>query len=599
MSPKYFAVMFMPRSWNDGKPADQELFHAATGLTPNLECETTGFRVTAAYSPRVRLASSDTVTLLLQGRLYSDDPQECIDPAQTLLNIYLRFGILSLARGLHGSCAVLIIDKRNDRIAIITDRVNSRKVFLGKYEDSFLISTSLRDFSTKPLDPAGVASYLINRYLYRGRTVYAGVETLERASIHVLGRKGFVSERYWSYDFSESSLRRGVSAETGMQADLKKLLELAVARRIPEKGRVLCSLSGGADSRVMLGLLSSNVDRSRLTTLSYGAAADDDVDVAALLSAELGINRLRYGFEGDLAKTIRMNGEYCEGLVFFYPQGLEGLAERVGDISDDNVLFVGDECFGWQDMELDSFCDVLKKSVGIQSPVYIPEYYSYGKFSHADIRDVLSEDNWALEQSCLNMAEWHDIKDFLYLDQRLPYMLLNWREFHASRFVEVANPWLDNDILDFMKTVPTSLRIDKQLFRTTAASMFPKLFSVRFAKPGGVSNEYVNSLLRLQRSSIEPLITSFDSLLDDLFPPDLILSGYLDIINRMGLDKRRLPRDLRAFLERLHRKYLQIRVSLNTTRPSRRTGAQGRGLMALGPMQMHSLLTLRLFLRKG
>ncbi len=593
-------AMFTPVSMQTNEAKDVDHFKAVTGFEPRFIANTLDYRVVLRRSDLVKYASGcgGEVALFLHGEVYASEGESSPPPEQRLLDEYLRSGVFQFAKSIHGSCAVLIVDSRHNRIAFVTDRVNSKKLFVTQHGLHFWVSTSLRRMPACEIDPAGVASYMINRYVYLGRTVLKDVVCLEGANVHVLERGGVTAEPYWRFEFADSAPKGEHKTREDLSGGLSELLEQAVVRRLRGDGRVVCSLSGGLDSRVIFRLLLRNERlRPRLHTLIYGEAGDDP-DVATLLAEEYGVPQFRYGFNGDMEEALKINGEYCEGAVFFYPR-LPGFVNLGRDFSRSDVLFVGDECFGWQNMPLASFDDVLTKAIGIRSPVTIPNYYDYGKSSSQDIQEVLNSDNLRLQEQFRGSTNWHDIKDILYLTQRLPYMLLTWREFHASSVINVANPWLDNDILDFMRTVPTELRLDKQLFRMTAADMFNDLTRIRFAKPGGLPNSAVHLSLLLQRESIKPFITSYDSMLDDVFPPDLIMMALLDLTNQLRLDTWRIPKMVRMGLVRLMRKYRQTHMYFGASPTTRqRRGRTGRGLMSLGPLQIEALLALRSFLRK-
>jgi hypothetical protein len=515
---------------------------------------------------------------------------------------YLRDGLSTLASDLHGSCVVLLIDRRDNVVACITDRINSRKVFHSKEESTSWLSTTLKSHPTRNIDPAGVASFLMNRFICNERTIFEGVSVLGRSSVHQILPQRVCSEKYWSYDF-DASYRGVTRSEEQWIGQLTELLEQAIMRRLPrQQGIALCSLSGGIDCRMILGLLQRQLqDTSRLKTLSYGFDSDDDVIVARQVSEHLGIDNLRACFNGDLAETIKLNGEICEGLVFFYTQGLAGmdlLREHGSQNEHANEYFVGDECFGWGEMPLSSFEDVLQKGIGIRAPVQVPAYYSYGNFRHGDIEEVMRSDIDSIRERCPPCRNWHDYKDFLYLDQRLANMILSWREFHAGRYTKVNNPLLDNDILDFMKSVPTQYRLDKLLFRKTMSRINPELSQLRYARSGGVDNARIDSLLLTQHKMILELINGYESKLDDVIPPDLIMVCLLDHVQKQRLGKVPMPPVVRNVADKLRRKFSAMRWYLG--RGFAKTVVTERfGLMAVAPAQLEALIALRYFLKSA
>jgi len=593
-----FLGMLIPRG-NKTKQSEAEIiFNETTGQNARVVFNTSDFIAAFTYNSSVNfIADKHAKTcLLLHGEVISTQVDQH-RAAGELLGIYNKSGLSGLSANLHGSCAVVIVDEKADVIACITDRINSRKVFFSRVNHISWLSTSLRLHPTDKVDPSGVASYLINRFIYADRTVFSGVSTLERSSVHTFHPTNISSAAYWSYDFEASYSRETVN-EGEMISQLGDLLHQSIERRLPRvNGNSLCSLSGGLDSRMVLGLLLGHLpDRTRLLTLSYGSETDSDVEVAQQITRELGIRHKLSSFSGSLPETIRLNGELCEGLVFFYTQGLSGTQQLSEGHGSDDVLFLGDECFGWGNMPLSSFEDVLQKGIGIRAPASVPNYYSYGNYRHETVAAELRDDNEKLWKRCPPCANWHDYKDFLYLDQRLANMIMTWREFHAARFIKVSNPLLDYDILDFMKTVPTTCRLDKSLFRKAMKTMNPELSRFPYAKAGGIENRKIQLLLDTQHIAIMELISDYESRLDDVIPPDLIKICLLDLVQRQKLDGLLIPSFLTTALDKIRRKYLAMKW-YRSSGFSKTESIDRYGILALAPIQLEALIALRYFLK--
>jgi len=88
----------------------------------------------------------------------------------------------------------------------------------------------------------------------------------------------------------------------------------------------------------------------------------------------------------------------------------------------------------------------------------------------------------------------------------------------------VRNPLLDNDILDFMMTCPTPLRLDHRLYKETVTKMFPDLFKFKRATTSGFSTySWERAALSVRHPEIEEFVSNQDSPLDEYIPPDVIL----------------------------------------------------------------------------
>ena len=583
---------------SDGEFARE--FKNSCGPTPNLFIRARDLHVAIAHSPATRIARNPArdVTLLLHGDIYSDDGIR-EDPAGDLLDRYLNDGAPALAKSIRGSHVVLVMDAMQGLIAI-TDRVGSRKIYAGGDSGGMWLTSETALYPGGAVDPAAVASYLVNQYIYGGRTIYRGVRSLERACVHRVDPTGIASDRYWEFDYAPSHDSAPKTPDR-MMPELAELIRKAVRRRIPASGNVCISMSGGVDSRGILGVLleESQTGGIALNAMSYGLDTDTDVVAVRAICDQLGIRLHRVSFKGDLASAIRLNADCSDAAVFFYPQGLDGLSEVVSSLGDDSTMFVGDECFGrseeWMPantVDCPAFDDVLRLA-GIRAPAKVPSYYSYGDTPATEIEAMLEADNNALRRRCPGPPYALDAYGFMYLDQRLPNLLLTWRENHLARFLRVANPLIDDDILDYLTAVPATFRFNKRLYRETVAHMFPQLMDIPLVHDQGCSNAFLDDLFVSQRSGIDEML-SCDSGLDAVLPRALIEIGLSDLVASLRLASYRLPRSVYSFSERLRRRALRHRLWREASR-----GAVPRwhGLTALAPMQMASLLTLRWFLR--
>ena len=556
-----------------------------------------GLTVTANQSGRTIIYGDigSNAYIILHGEVCIDgcDLLDRSKQAEILHKRYLQVGIEGLAHSLNGSFLIWVVDTAKNIVHLITDRLGSKKAFYLQQKNRIYIASSLRLLPARPIDPVGAAIYLQNSFIFSGRTVLDGVTSLRRASIHSFSTSERTSQDYWDYTF-EFSGEEGLENECQDEEILAQLYRTAVQRRIPESGRIFLSLSGGIDSRAVLGcLLEAVEDRSRLIAYSYGELDDGDVQAATELAAKCGIEHHISSFMGNLSLTVQRNGKLCEGMVGFYTHGIDGLFDAMGDFTENDVLFVGDMPVQRGRTDFQSINDVLHR-VEIQTPVRIPSYYAFGDFNHIAIQSAIEED---LEQLLLNIKRFdnlEDAHDYLFITQRDSNMLLPWREYHHSRFITVANPFLDNEIIEFYQSRPRNYRRNKFLHSATVRSMFPELCKVPFPE-SGVSNRDIHYQIYTHRLELANLINRFESRLDPLLPPELLAIAHQDCAHNIFLEKKPIPKWLRTIIDRLRRRYLKTKLG-RSMRASKGKEATDLPLPALGARQLELILALRCFL---
>jgi len=460
------------------------------------------------------------VTVLLHGDLYG--PKGGSD---ALLEAYLSQGE-SLFGRLNGSFVVMVLDQRKDRVYVATDRFSSRKVFLsGENGERWLSSTLARHpTSGHALSPAGIGSLLSSGAAHGDLTPFEGVCKLRPASLYTISRSGTLGERYW--EFSESGGLQGrTPAEVRKQ--LVEVMRSSVERRLAGQGDVFVSLSGGYDSRAVAGILGKVVaDRNRVRLLTYHhgpPVGDTDAGAAAAVAAHLGFRHQTIeAYQGDVIKVIAANAAAGQGIANFCFE--VDAWQTVGPemaATDENVLFVA-EIPGMGPAPKRDTAQAVLASVSLY-PISTIEYFVSQLDPDAgnSLRSGWSETYSQLLQQATSHWDPRAGQDYLYFDQRLANTLMLWRESFQTPHVRVANPFLDNDVVDFIVSLPVEYRTEKLLYRQALTEAMPDLFSLPLS-PGGWNAPDWAKELRSSAGEIRDLLRS-PGRLDELIPPQAII----------------------------------------------------------------------------
>ena len=477
-------------------------------------------RIRRSCSSLVAVNGEVGVTVLLHGEIYEPSG---VRTAEGLLEAYLRQGP-RVARSLNGSFALLILDSRLGGLLAITDRVNSHKVFLSEDDGGWWLSTSLYRHSVegRRLDPAGVASVLACGAAHGGLTPFEGIRVLERASVHSFTQRGHGFESYWDF---ESRAQSASVRESDLREGLADVLRSSVERRIPAgQGKVFVSLSGGYDSRSIAGFLSETVDDpERLRTFTYHhgpEVGDTDFGTASLAAASLGVHHQRVeGYKGDLPSVLEANSSFGQGMANFCTEAdaWQSLGPLMAE-SDENLLFAGDR-FPVASPRSEAGTGLLAQANVF--PVSTIEWFlkGLGSSSASALRN-----GWrtAYEGLLAKIPSDQSVSDSLHrvkLENTTDTLML-WRECFQMPYVRVANPYLDNNVLDFMIRIPAQLR--KTLYQDAITGALPNLFRAP-AVDGGWNPPDWPRELRHHAPSIRDAVMSTPSRLDELVEPDVIL----------------------------------------------------------------------------
>jgi len=423
--------------------------------------------------------------LFLDGELYNEDlPAD--NQAQAVLDAYVTEGEELFIR-LNGSYALLLIEPAAQRLRLICDRSASQPIFYLKTADYFAFSSRLKPFRCLPnwkpkISRSALAGFLASGYHLQGRVLWDDVAQLGPGQMLTLESKTIKVHQYW--DFTLSSQTR-VGDEQAYTEELARLLRRSLARRSRDSDRLGILLSGGYDSRAIAGIMKRLWPDRPLQTITWGEDAhkpESDALIAEQLAVHVGSKHTFFKLDGSaLPDHFRSFVRLDEGrtdAVGNYPESLR-IFERIREDLGLEVLLRGDECFGWKE-DVRRNADMLH-SLEIHELDKLTDSYTY---LEPRIRRSLEEIDRRQIQRLLTTslyAELHDRKDHLYFTQRL-WGYLNPLSQLKQVEVDLRNPFLDNEILDFIGLLPMELRLGRTLFKMTVERLFPEFQTFEFAK---------------------------------------------------------------------------------------------------------------------
>jgi asparagine synthetase B (glutamine-hydrolysing) len=420
------------------------------------------------------------IKVWMHGEIYNEDA-DLYNQLEYIYGIYRKFD-LEFPLYLNGSFLIFLVDESRSRIVIANDRTASRPLLYFFHKDALYCAPELKallvlPFVKKELNLSAAASFLSCGYLLNGETWIEDIKVLDNASVLVFSEKGAQFIKYWHYLFDEEAKDLGTEHYQGM---LSELIHKAVKSRIRTSHKYGILLSGGYDSRGILGCVLREKDRGEIKTISWGSREDipeGDCSVARRLAEKVGVQHTFYPLDAEkLSDNIRdfiyLNDGTTDSCAN-YPESLR-LFEKIRDDLGIDILLRGDECFGWSATAFDE--KTMFQTLGIR-PLH--ELEEFKKIIDIEKMPLLESMICTTLEDLLkkvNFKTLHSKKDFFYLDQRLKYYL-NPLSYVKRIEIEIRNPFIDNDILDFVVSLPEKYRIRKYLYTKTIQEMFPWIFT--------------------------------------------------------------------------------------------------------------------------
>ena len=452
-------------------------------------------------SPQPYLSQDGKTKIFMHGEIYNDAAIDYIDQLDFVYRQYKKKDT-DFAAELNGSFIIIIIDYAKDRVIIANDRTASKPLFYFVDAQTIYFAPEMKCLLPIPslekrLNQTAIANFLAVGYFINGELLIKNIKILDNASVVEITNSEITMRRYWQYRFDETPRDEGVEY---YQKILSKLIHRAVSRRIRTNHRYGILLSGGYDSRGILGCYLHEKGGKNVNTISWGYEEDvpeSDCMVSKKLADELGTTHRFYKLNPQkVVNNLRDFIFLSDGLTDAftnYPESLK-IFQEIRQDQGIQMILRGDECFGWHSWAFDERTMFSTLSIN-----HLNELLKYKKILKDSYYESFIERNsktiTTISSKC-DAKNTHNRKDFFYLDQRLNHYL-NPLSYIKIIEVELRNPWVDNDILDFMGTVPIKYRLDKNLYRKTIVKMFPELFSEIAQKSNLVDwgHEFRNSQL--------------------------------------------------------------------------------------------------------
>ncbi len=238
-------------------------------------------------APQPLTGPDGRVWLYFCGELYGADAV-LANPERIALDAYLAHGP-SFARTLNGQFTALIIDAAHERLVLTNDRFGLYPHYYATFAGGVVFGPALKCVLAHPavrksLDSTALAQYMRFQHVLGERTFFEDVRLLPAAAVLTAGlRDGACAlERYWTFaDLPKPDA--GLSLEAAAD-QAGRLLRAAVRRSSSDAFRPGVYLSGGLDSRTMLGM----IERRPVVTLTYGDPVCRDVRYARRIAHACG-----------------------------------------------------------------------------------------------------------------------------------------------------------------------------------------------------------------------------------------------------------------------------------------------------------------------
>ena len=435
----------------------------------------------------------------------------------------------SLADVPDGTYALFRSDENT--IELVTDTVASRTIWYIQTEDIFIASTSQRAIVSL------LGDFQLNRvavsWILSSGTLGPGNSWDQRIKMVGADTRLLLDRPSWELTVQQQSLA-SIPLDlpaTEHKKRLNQALEDTFAHLQLDYSKWILPLSGGYDSRAVLIMLSQNQKRPRSVTWGIQSSLNDELNDAYIAKA------LADHFDLEHRHLdIDISDEPIEKIVHRYLVAGEGRIDHIRAYMDGfkvwKLLFEegvagiirGDQSFATQPAYTPFR---VRRYVGLS---FLSDYSNLKNHPEFELLEQTLPENLHRKPG-ESLANW---RDRLYLEFRIPTLFAALNDLKCS-YVEITNPLLSRRVINQVKTIPPSLKIDKKLFKELIRDIGPDIrFAKRAATPSQKSIE--------QNSSINDLILSE---LNSSYVEAIFSKGFTNFIarNMQIYDKNSVPQE--------------------------------------------------------
>jgi len=443
-----------------------------------------------------------TICIVMEGELfdYQTLKQELItkgykfklhNDVEFMLHLFQEYGD-DFAIYLNGVFVAAIWNKREKKLLLVNDRLGTRPLYYASYNGHFAFASGVRALLADPalsrkIDPVAISQMLSFEYVLGNRTLLSEVNLLPPASLLTLSKANFTVRSYWKMQYPDVYQLR--SSEEYLEG-LIYYMRQAVRRQMPGNIPAGLNLSGGLDSRMLLGLLGEEESKIPVQTFTFGVHGSSDVRFARELAGVAGTPHQYYELRPDYLLDLAEEGvRLTDGLESCYH--MHALANLKDQAKQVRLLYTGFlidflispdiERVWLANYDDNTVREFIFNDINVLFKSTNKEDLFTKNFLHLIDGDFEQDfNNRIAESKSSNLADWRDRFDFY---QRQRRFTKQGDELLRSQVI-CRTPFSDNDLIDFALTIPPGLRLDRALFKQALAKLFFDLAKVPWDKTG-------------------------------------------------------------------------------------------------------------------
>ncbi|MBL7073639.1 7-cyano-7-deazaguanine synthase [candidate division KSB1 bacterium] len=435
--------------------------------------------------PIIKTSSDNLNYSVFLGKIYNIGSQ-VINSNSDIIRILLehleKYGSKGMSK-VNGSYIFMVYDFGSDYLKLYNDRYSSILLYYFWSNDFLIISNTIKsiinmsslDFTLNSLYITDMLTY---NYVLGTNTPFKEIKCLPAAS-HLKASKGklFIL-KYWDFNYGKL---KGIDYIETREAIGEKFVT-AISRRISSNDQIILPLSGGLDSRAILGGLLENINADRILTFTFGARNSYEQIFAKKVAKKVGVKHIPLPFDLrkplTIIKDIFNNNEGMYKILPDFPSFQYQQLQKYGQLIFSGYL--GDPLMGShidpsivgnhkEPKDLQDYVKCVFSRIN-KNPWDIVKHSSPKMLKNINPMFTLYESlRENKNENLIHFYEnwyWH-----CHSYKRTYFAVLVFRNL----FIYVT-PFLDNELLDFVFDLPLVYRVNQRIYKDMLIHRYGYLF---------------------------------------------------------------------------------------------------------------------------
>lgn len=405
--------------------------------------------------------------------------------SEVVLSALVEWGTSALLR-FNGMFAIALWDRRTSTLLLARDRYGIKPLYYANQGNRFYFGSEQKAILAderyrRDLNKQALLEYFTFQNIFTANTFYSDIYMLEAGHFGTLdGKTGdWRTTQYWDFNFVEPTV---IKDEREYEEELNRLFHQAVNRQLVSDVEIGVYLSGGIDSGSIAAVASREIPNLKTFTVGFdlGSASGmelgfDERPQAEAMSSQFKTEQYEMVLKsGDMERCVPQLVHHLEeprvGQSYpnFYAAKLASkFVKVVLSGSGGDELFAG---YPWRyqtagasttfDGFIDSYFASWQRLMSDSElkRLFSPIWKDVESLNTKEIfRDVFRPivDRGAAQDNYLNLSLYFEAKTFLH------GLLVVEDKLSMAHGLETRVPFLDNDLVDFAMSIPTSLKLSR------------------------------------------------------------------------------------------------------------------------------------------